>query len=227
MRVRIQTSLIITPLQRGENAPRRIWNRFSGFLWRAQTAEAVQGIFSRSVTSLKRGVNERTAHYQFKLLKLLASMKPKRHAHYLGLVLVAGSAAITSCNRKADAPPSAPTAATKSWTNMLTEARATVLTAKWDQAENSYAELRSKAIWPPEELALWMQLQADILEQTKADPLKDQLRLTAIQQFQNHPEVSRRYLGWLKEGLATNLFLEPRVAEKARKIVADLEKVTR
>jgi hypothetical protein len=99
----------------------------------------------------------------------------------------------------------------------------TVLTARWDQAENAYADLRLKAVWPPEELELWMRLQEDILEQTRNDPLKDQIRLSAIQQFYNYPKASQRYLPWLKQGLETNLFSEPGVAEKARQVVVGLE----
>ena len=61
MHTRLQAPLINTPLQRGETARVGRWNRFSGFRCCAEPAEAVQGLPSRPVTPLKRGVNERSA----------------------------------------------------------------------------------------------------------------------------------------------------------------------
>ena len=148
---------------------------------------------------------------------------PMTHVYScLAFVLVTASLAVGGCGRRSATPPP-PAAAAEPWTNLLAKTRMAVLTARWHQAENAYADLRLKAIWPPEELELWMRLQVDILEQTRKDPLKDQIRLSAIQQFYNYPTASQHYLPWLKQGLETNLFSEPRVAEKARQVVLELE----
>src|ERR1039458_2806068 len=140
----------------------------------------------------------------------------------LAFVLTAACLGVGGCGRRSATPPP-PAAAAEPWTNLLAKTRVAVLTARWDQAENAYADLRLKAVWPPEELELWMRLQVDILEQTRSDPLKDQIRLSAIQEFYYRPKVSQRYLPWLKQGLETNLFSEPRVAEKARQVVLGQE----
>ena len=54
----LMMALINTPLQRGDTALRGTWNRFSGFVRWAETAEAVQESSGRLRTPLKRGVNE-------------------------------------------------------------------------------------------------------------------------------------------------------------------------
>ena len=52
--------LINTPLQRGEQAPCVMRNRFNGFNEVRKTVETVSDSISTLITPLKQGVNERT-----------------------------------------------------------------------------------------------------------------------------------------------------------------------
>ncbi len=56
--IHLRTSLLNTPLQRGDRACEWILNRFSGFHIARETAKAVQVSSSANNTPLKRGVNE-------------------------------------------------------------------------------------------------------------------------------------------------------------------------
>ena len=64
----------------------------------------------------------------------------------------------------------------------------------------------------------------EILAKTRHDKLKSSLRKSAMQQMYCFPEASRKYLGWLKDGLATNCFVDADAATKARELVSDLER---
>jgi hypothetical protein len=140
------------------------------------------------------------------------------------LSLVVACAALVGCGQQKDSgKTTTPETSIMTWTNMLETYRPTILTGGWMQAESFLGKLGTRRTWTDEELKDWIQLQVDVLEKTRNDPLKSALRMSAIQEMYYFPEETRSRLTWLKEGLATNLFLEPAVAKKARELVADLE----
>jgi hypothetical protein len=111
-----------------------------------------------------------------------------------------------------------------SWSELLETNQPIILSGSWERAENAYAELR-KGVYSDAELKLWMALQVAILEKTTADPSKDELRLSAVQQMCNFPNAVRPYIGWLRDSLATNRFAEQRVRDKASEALRLVESV--
>jgi hypothetical protein len=61
------------------------------------------------------------------------------------------------------------------------------------------------------------------MQGTKSDPLKEEIRIMAVQELGDVPKFGIAYRDWLKDGLATNLFTEPRVQQKAREVLQNLE----
>lgn len=68
-----------------------------------------------------------------------------------------------------------------------------------------------------------MHAQPEIVQGTRSDPLKDEIRIMAVQELGTTPKFGVAYRDWLKDGLATNLFMEPKVQEKAREVLQELE----
>jgi len=116
-----------------------------------------------------------------------------------------------------------PKPVTISWTNMLNQYRGTILTGSWEQAENLWAKLNVIKPSNREDLGQWIQFQVEILETTTNDPLKDQLRMGAIQQMYFNPDISRAYLPWLEKGLDTGLFIDPEVQKKADELAHEMQ----
>lgn len=129
---------------------------------------------------------------------------------------------IISCKQSDIKNSTMPKPVTITWTNMLNRYRSTILTGSWEQAENGWAELNVKKPATQEDLRQWIQFQVDILETTTNDPLKDQLRIGAIQQMYFYPDISRAYLPWLEKGLKTGLFIDPEVQKKADELVHEI-----
>jgi hypothetical protein len=129
---------------------------------------------------------------------------------------------VVSCGRN-QVQPRQQNQGLTSWIVRLNESRPVILNGSWDQAESSWARLRKEA-YSNEELDYWLKLQMEILEQTTNDKLKSGLRKNAIQQMYWFPDGSRKYLAWLKQGLATNLFEGGEVATKASELVSRLER---
>lgn len=73
------------------------------------------------------------------------------------------------------------------------------------------------------ELKLWIQFQVEILQGTRSDPLKDEIHIMAVQELGETPKFGIAYQDWLKNGLATNLFTEPQVQQKARDVLQELD----
>jgi len=109
------------------------------------------------------------------------------------------------------------------WIQSLNAARPTILDATWDKAGPAWAGL-NKERYSTEEMNVWLKLQVDILQETRQDALKSGLRKSAMQQLYFFPYDSKQYLNWLKDGLATNLFVDADVATKARELVSELER---
>ena len=110
------------------------------------------------------------------------------------------------------------------WTNLIDTSRSTILTGRWEYAEESWMNLNlQKSKMTDAELKLWIQLQADILRGTRSDPLKEEIRIMAVQEIGMTPAFGIAYRDWLKDGLATNFFTEPKVQQKAREVLQELE----
>jgi hypothetical protein len=107
------------------------------------------------------------------------------------------------------------------WTNLLASSRSGILTGSWYQAESEWSKLK-KPNWSNEELRLWMELQVEILDKTKNDPLKESLRLVAIQEMYFYPQAARLHLEWLKKGLQDGMF-KMKVRRKAQETVDAIE----
>ena len=151
-------------------------------------------------------------------------MSPSSRVQYLAALLALGCAVFPGCERKPATPSAEQTIALLQWTNQLEHYRGQVLTGSWEHAESAWAKL-NKNQYTAEEIKRWIQFQTEILEQTKDDALKTPLRHCAMQQLYWHPEASRPYLGWIKGGLATNLFSDSITIQKARETVEELEKI--
>jgi hypothetical protein len=109
------------------------------------------------------------------------------------------------------------------WKNLLQTSRATILNGSWEQSESAWGELQ-RDDRTRDHLSEWIQLQVEILEKTENDPLKNQLRLGAIQQMYFETEASRPHFDWLKRGIETSLFKEQGVQQKAQDLLHDLQK---
>ena len=141
----------------------------------------------------------------------------------MAALLALGCGVLPGCERKPTTSSAEQAIALLPWTNQLEHYRGQVLTGSWEHAESAWAKLK-KAHYTDEEMGRWIHFQTQILEETKNDALKTPLRHSAMQQLYWHPEASRPYLGWLKDGLATNLFSDSITIQKARETVEDLEK---
>jgi len=108
------------------------------------------------------------------------------------------------------------------WTNLLQTSRTAILNGSWEQSESAWGKLHrdDRTRGHPQE---WIQLQVDILEKTESDPLKNDLRLGAIQQMFFETEASRPHLAWLKKSIEAGLFKERGVQQKARELLHDLQ----
>src|SRR5882762_1703027 len=62
------------------------------------------------------------------------------------------------------------------WTNTLQNCRSIILTGDSAKAESCWNELYVKGAQSPPEVSDWIQLQVDILEKTRNDPMKSALR---------------------------------------------------
>jgi hypothetical protein len=127
-----------------------------------------------------------------------------------------------SCHKESNELPERQGEVLMPWSESLNSSKSIILTGSWDRAESAWAKL-NKENYSRTELAAWIQLQVEILEATRRDKLKSGLRKSAMQQLYWFPEESKAYLEWLKQGLATNLFIENDTENKAREIVARLE----
>jgi hypothetical protein len=113
------------------------------------------------------------------------------------------------------------------WIADFDSSRSLILTGRWDYAESAWMHLgTSKARMTRENLAKWISFQIKILESTQDDPLKEPIRIMAVQEIGRYPQLSHDYLPWLRASLATNFFEEPKVAKKAREVVSALERET-
>ena len=137
------------------------------------------------------------------------------------IVLLLVCAGLGCSKQKSTIGPTAVGTNSMAWTNLLQVSRPIILTGTWMQAESSFNGL-TMASYTDEEIAAWMKLQVEIIEQTAADPYKGALRRGAIQQMYYHPRASRPYAGWLKECLRTNRFADDFVARTARELLARL-----
>jgi hypothetical protein len=155
------------------------------------------------------------------------SVKMLPNAWHLPVSVGVTCALLIGCSggneRPVDSLPGAPLL---TWTEALTNCRSTILTGDWLKAESCWNRLLVKRPRSPEEISEWIQLQIDILAGTRKDRLKGGLRMSAVQQLYYLSDEARPHLTWLKQGLATNLFLEADVAQKAREVIAEMERNT-
>jgi hypothetical protein len=136
----------------------------------------------------------------------------------LSFVLVVG----LSCERRTAHVAAAPSAI--NWTNLIDTSRSLIMTGRWEYAEESWMDLKlQKSKLTEPELKLWIQLQPDILQGTRSDPLKEEIRIMAVQELGMTPKFGIAYRDWLKDGLTTNFFTEPKVQQKAREVLQELE----
>ncbi|HTB84148.1 MAG TPA: hypothetical protein VK742_10885 [Candidatus Sulfotelmatobacter sp.] len=137
-------------------------------------------------------------------------------------VLILLSAIGFGCERKRTPVTTAPSSI--NWTNLLNTSRSTILTGRWEYAEASWMDLRlKKNELTDSELESWLRFQVDVLEQTKSDPLKEEIRIMAVQELGTTPKLGIVYHDWLKDALTTNLFTEPKVKQKAQEVLKELE----
>lgn len=139
------------------------------------------------------------------------------------LVLVLVSVIGLGCERKTT-PMAATPVSMNNWTNLIDASRSTIMTGEWWAAEKSWMDLRIKRsqLTDPE-LKLWIQFQVEIFQGTRSDPLKDEIHVMAVQELGETPKFGIAYRDWLKNGLATNLFTEPQVQQKARDVLQELD----
>jgi hypothetical protein len=109
-----------------------------------------------------------------------------------------------------------------SWLERLTNSQSLILTGQWNKAEVAWDELK-KGVRTKEEIDAWVKFQTDVLEKTKSDPLKEELREVAIQEMEWHPDVSKAYLDWLKKGVESGLLSEKFVRQKAQELIAKID----
>lgn len=113
---------------------------------------------------------------------------------------------------------------TTDWNSIFSSNRPIVLTGTWQYAESGWMDLKVKReLMSNDDRVRWIQFQVEILQKTQNDPLKEEVRIMAIQELGDYPDISRVYLPWLKDGLATNFFKEPKVEQKARDVLRKLE----
>jgi hypothetical protein len=127
--------------------------------------------------------------------------------------------------RGASAPdPTAQTAEVSEipWSDRLKHSEALIIRGPWNKAEVAWDRLRdtTKSV---EERELWIAFQVVVLEETRNDPLKEELRETAIQEMYWHPKVSRKHRDWLEEGLRSGVLGEKLVRRKAQELLAIID----
>jgi hypothetical protein len=140
------------------------------------------------------------------------------------IALSVGFATILACRQKEVTRPHDSDGPKMNWTNALASNRPVILTGEWLKAESGWSRLHLQRADNPEQIEEWIQLQVDILEQTRSDPLKSGLRMSAIQQLYYFSDQARSRLAWFRNGLATNLFVDHEVEQKAREILSEMEK---
>lgn len=126
---------------------------------------------------------------------------------------------LIGCDREPRMSPTDQAIAALPWTNQLKQYRSEILTGAWDRAGICWAKLDDKTNWADEELKQWIQFQTEVVQYCETP----ELRRSAIQELYWHPDAARPYLGWLKDGLATNLFSDSFIAQKARETIMRLE----
>src|SRR5262249_53504820 len=156
-------------------------------------------------------------------MKAAVDARPIENAAIAVAVVAAVLLAIVGCSRGKE---SAGKPSNASWSSALQSGTPTILTGRWENAENVWSTL-SQRPKDESERKQWIQLQVRILQETVADPLKDEIRVSAIQEMYWNTEASREYLTWLKSGLESGFFKEARVRKKAEEIVHDLERGAR
>jgi hypothetical protein len=154
-------------------------------------------------------------------------VKRKKHQMNWWMVVLASVSVIgLSCERKKTQVATA--LISMNWTNLINTSRSTIVTGRWEYAEEAWMDLKlQKSKLTDPELKLWIQLQVDILQGTRSDPLKEEIRIMAVQELGMTPKFGIAYRDWLKDGLATNLFTEPKVQQKAREVLIELNTPTK
>lgn len=146
-------------------------------------------------------------------------MSSPQRLNLFAAVLFLGFFVLGGCEQR---PSSSDNATNMTWTNLLQTSRTTILNGPWEQSESAWGKLQRDGR-TRDHLKEWIQLQVDILEETESDPLKNELRLGAIQQMFFETEVSRPHLAWLKKSVEAGLFREQEVQRKAQELLQDLQ----
>ncbi|PYK96041.1 MAG: hypothetical protein DME19_20995, partial [Verrucomicrobia bacterium] len=94
--------------------------------------------------------------------------------------------------------------------------------SQWNKAEAAWDELK-RGVRTKEEINAWVKFQMEVLEKTKSDPLKEELRETAIQEMYWYPKVSKTHLDWLKKGVESGLLGEKLVRQKAQELITKID----
>ena len=108
------------------------------------------------------------------------------------------------------------------WMLKLTNSQSLILTSQWNKAEAAWDELK-RGVRTKEEINAWVKFQMEVLEKTKSDPLKEELRETAIQEMYWYPKVSKTHLDWLKKGVESGLLGEKLVRQKAQELITKID----
>src|ERR1700722_1121229 len=70
------------------------------------------------------------------------------------------------------------------WTNTLNTSTPTIMTDVWYKAEASYMQLELSATnLNTNQVPLWLQFQFEVINKTQADPLKEDMRIMAVQEI--------------------------------------------
>ena len=107
------------------------------------------------------------------------------------------------------------------WMVKLTNSQSLILTGQWNKAEAAWGELK-RGVKTKDEINAWVKFQMEVLEKTKSDPLKEELREGAIQEMEWHPDVSISYIDWLKKGVESGLLSEKLVRGKAQELITKI-----
>lgn len=154
------------------------------------------------------------------------NINTKLNACLWSAFVVAAAITLVGCERKSGPKPVEQKVENVAWTNLLSQYRGAILTGSWMHAETYWNELHYRinpASCTEDEANQWIQFQIELLQETRADPYRDEVRICSIQEFGHFPDASRVHLAWLKEGLATNLFVDKAEIQKAGEVIAILD----
>jgi len=77
----------------------------------------------------------------------------------------------------------------------------------------------------PGDIEPWIAFQVDILTNKLNDSSKYDVRLQALTELGNFPEVSTNYVPWLQQCVATNFFTDQDEVEEAHRVLRSIQRI--